>query len=336
MSFLDLPDTRSNQYYLLASSVIFYYDFALTLSQEYKFVWLRKLSAVDILVLALRYLTAASYLLILVLAFAPGIDMDECASSYRIPAILGIICQTLTAVFSVIRIVALYERARVILLATVPLAVLNVALSCVVVWRSGPIFFVSLSSQQFDDIPGASGFNEFQEPDNTPGTSSCYMTSNLDKETRLLFTLSYSVALIFDALIFILCVCRTVRMYQGSRWINTRFSLVSILLRDGCVLFAVLAASNLFILMEYVLGSGGESVLHLFVTSSGTTSEMTHALSAVLVPRMIFNLREAGTDVYEGTQEWHSRMERSMREMEFRVPTAIGEDCTNLSGHDDI
>ena len=36
---------------------------------------------------------------------------------------------------------------------------------------------------------------------------------------------------------------------------------------------------------------------------------------------MIFNLREAGTEVYEGTEEWRSRIERTTRNMNFRTVT---------------
>lgn len=34
-------------------------------------------------------------------------------------------------------------------------------------------------------------------------------------------------------------------------------------------------------------------------------------LSTILVSRMIFNLREAGTEIYEGTHEWRSRLEQA-------------------------
>ncbi len=38
---------------------------------------------------------------------------------------------------------------------------------------------------------------------------------------------------------------------------------------------------------------------------------------------MVFNLREAGTDIHEGTMEWHSRIDRetaTMQWQQFRVP----------------
>ncbi len=42
---------------------------------------------------------------------------------------------------------------------------------------------------------------------------------------------------------------------------------------------------------------------------------------------MIFNLREAGTEVHEGTKEWHSRIERetaTMQFQQFRIPKTTG------------
>ncbi len=44
---------------------------------------------------------------------------------------------------------------------------------------------------------------------------------------------------------------------------------------------------------------------------------------------MIFNLREAGTEVYEGTMEWRSRVEREVEAMRFRVPTTIRDDASD-------
>lgn len=38
---------------------------------------------------------------------------------------------------------------------------------------------------------------------------------------------------------------------------------------------------------------------------------------------MVFNLREAGTEVYEGTTEWHSRIEREVATMRYRIPPTI-------------
>ncbi len=45
---------------------------------------------------------------------------------------------------------------------------------------------------------------------------------------------------------------------------------------------------------------------------------------------MVFNLREVGTEVFEGTTEWRSRVERGVVTMRFRVPTAIRDDASDF------
>ncbi len=38
---------------------------------------------------------------------------------------------------------------------------------------------------------------------------------------------------------------------------------------------------------------------------------------------MIFNLREAGTEIYEGTRKWATRVYQSVRDMQIRIPSLI-------------
>jgi len=116
-------------------------------------------------------------------------------------------------------------------------------------------------------------------------------------------------------------------MYRARQQHRQYSSVVSILLRDGTILYAVLAISNIssFVLFMRFIDGTNKGINYgsfLFVVSSGTNSEMTHALSAILVSRMIFNLREAGTEAREGTMEWHSRMARESETMQFGDPKA--------------
>ncbi|KLO16171.1 hypothetical protein SCHPADRAFT_223901 [Schizopora paradoxa] len=106
-------------------------------------------------------------------------------------------------------------------------------------------------------------------------------------------------------------------MYRRKTIHGSHSSLASILLRDGSILYAILTISNISNFVLYMLFIEGtdttitriSSNFVAFVVSSGTNSEMTHALSAILVSRMVFNLREAGTELQESTSEWRSRIE---------------------------
>ncbi len=105
---LTVLSTNVDQYYLLASSgaiisftvfmrnerlgmiVLFYYDFALTLPQEIKHIWSSqswrqeikhiwssKLNVVNVLVISLRYITAFSYVPVLLVTFVDGVNKHD-------------------------------------------------------------------------------------------------------------------------------------------------------------------------------------------------------------------------------------------------------------------
>jgi len=173
----------------------------------------------------------------------------------------------------------------------------------------------------------------------------CFAQPNFDtNESPLLFNFSYIFIIIFDASIFLLAVGRMGRMYRAKELYMSHTSIVSILLRDSSILYAILAISNIssFVLLLLFIDGAASPTAHTaidpnsvaFVVSSGTNSEMTHALSAILVSRMVFNLREAGTEVYEGTKEWHSRIEREVESMQFRVPTTICDGPSDFGGNE--
>ncbi len=66
--------------------VIFYYDFALTMPQEIKHIWSSKFKLVNVLVIALRYVTVFGYIPELVLTFVSVINFGsgETVSTNRI------------------------------------------------------------------------------------------------------------------------------------------------------------------------------------------------------------------------------------------------------------
>ncbi|KLO16168.1 hypothetical protein SCHPADRAFT_938078 [Schizopora paradoxa] len=249
-----------NQYYILASSAVFYYDFILTLPQEFKNLWTSKLKAVNVIVIALRYITALGYVLVLMLAFAPVIDVKTLALGYT------------TMVSSEI-----------------------------------PVF--------------KEGIGEVI-------TTSCFAELLLgpNKSTKI-FKASYITTILFDTLVFVLAAIKTGRMYSVSKMYRATPSIVAVLLRDGSLLYAILTISNLtnFVLFEHFIDGTEVQVVRTtvgFVVSSGTNSELTHALSVIFISRMVFNLREVGTEVCEGTTQWRARIEPEFSTIQLHVPTS--------------
>jgi len=212
-------DDRTGRYYILASSVVLYYDFALTLPQEIKHIWFSKFSLMNVLLIALRYITAIGYTSALWLAFWPvpkeGLaTFTLCENLFKLPGISGILCQGLTSVFLIIRLFAIYDKKKWILYTTIPFGLLNIAL---------PIFgFADVTSQPVQ----ARNF----------GSSTCFGVP-FSGGSLLLYEMSYIVIILFDTLIFILSVAKMGRMYRETRSFHSESSFASILLRDGEFLF---------------------------------------------------------------------------------------------------
>jgi len=303
--------TMSNDvstYYILASSVVFWYDFVLTMPQEIKYIWSSKLNLMNSPVIVLRYITVLGYIPVFLLAFVPVTNSDACFRNGKWPGIIGIICQGLTLAFLIIRLFAIYDKRRWILYVTVPFGLLNIILSCLALGTSAVV-----------DVGGLVMTGETE----VATFISCFALPNFGtNESPLLFKISYISIILFDTFIFLLAIARMGKMYRAKRLHRPHSSIISILLRDGTILYAILAISNISSFVFFMLFiDGTEKGINfdyfLFVVSSGTNSEMTHVLSVILVSRMIFNLREAGTEVHEGTMEWHSRIERETATMQL-------------------
>jgi len=169
----------SNQYYILVSSAVFYYDFILTMPQEIKHIWSSKakLNLVNVLVIALRYITAFGYVPVLMLALSPADAFsteEKCDKFGKLPAIIGIICQGLTLVFLIIRLYAIFDKKSWILYATVPFGLLNVVLSILAIASEDEMSFVKLRNE-----PGV-------EEEDQIASFSCFATPNFARSGETL------------------------------------------------------------------------------------------------------------------------------------------------------
>jgi len=246
----------------------------------------------------------------------------------KLPAIIGIVCQSLTLVFLIVRLYAIFDKKQWILYAAVPFGLVNIVLSSLAVVSADAMTLIELIVDFGPNNP-ISFFNA--------NSFACFAAPNFLRGVSLFrFRMSYIAILFFDTLMFIMALIRIGRMYRPKQLNSSRSSIVSILLRDGSILYAVLTISNLFnfvIFMRFFDKVNDISVVShttfLFVVSSGTNSEITHALSAILVSRMIFNLRDVGTELYEGSAEWRSRVEREVASMRFHAPSTIHDGSTS-------
>ncbi|KLO16164.1 hypothetical protein SCHPADRAFT_223269 [Schizopora paradoxa] len=324
-----IPTYNISEYYVLASSVIFYYDFTLTMAQEIKYLWSSKPRLVNVLVLLLRYISALDYIIVIWSTFA---RMDKsllsttgegqlCREVGKVPGYIGAVCQGLTSVFLIIRLFAIMDKRRWILYLMVPFGVLNVLLSVVIIKTS-----VALEGSI--GAPADAGPSTLDKE-----TPACYLIPTKGH----LMVASYASIILFDSLVFALTIGKVgLGGFRFMRQIHrSHTSIASILLRDGILLYAVLAFVNSSCFILYLLAGsvdGGYLANPTgFVFNYGTNTELVHAISVIIVSRMVFNLREAGTDIHEGTMEWHSRLEREVTAMRFRVPSTQATRCGSSS-----
>jgi len=261
----------------------------------------------NVLLVTLRYNSVIGYASTIWLEFWPVPKEGHgafrlCENLIKLPGITGIICQGLTLVFLTIRLFAIYDKRKWILYATLPLGLLTIVLSI--------IGLADITSQP--DMVQNPGSNAL---------STCFGMP-FSGGSLLFYELFYIAYIVFDTLIFILSVLKMGRMYRAHRLFHSGSSFVNILIRDGSILYAMLTISNVFNFIVFMLATRGVEI------RVGTSNELTPAFCVILASRMIFNLREVGTEIYEGTEEWRSRVERSIQ---FRVPTSARENSTQDS-----
>jgi len=96
------------------------------------------MTLVNMLVIALRYITALGYVPVLVVTFAPVINsgLETCRRMGRLPGIIGVICQGIILAFLILRLFAIYDKKQWILYAALPFGLLNVVLSSLAIGKT--------------------------------------------------------------------------------------------------------------------------------------------------------------------------------------------------------
>lgn len=124
--------------------------------------------------------------------------------------------------FLVIRLFAIYDKRRWILYVTVPFGLLNIVLSSYAIVSASAGTSGALVSEKGAGVT----------------FSSCFTQPSFNNESPLLFKLSYVAIILFDTFIFVLAAARTGWMYRAKQLRRSHSSIVSILLRDGTMLYA--------------------------------------------------------------------------------------------------
>ncbi|KAF9525441.1 hypothetical protein CPB83DRAFT_859565 [Crepidotus variabilis] len=276
ITFDDFKTHHYNYYVNVISFTILYYDYYLTFPVEVERMWRRGTGfswAVGLFYLN-RYMALFGHIPVVVEYFwrtsspnKPRVSaICNLLQSYH--QYLAIVVQVIVAALLAIRIYALYERSRRVLIFVLVVIFTALGVGC---W--------SVVSQRRVIKP------EIYVP------VGCAITLNYDEAIHM--TIAWGGMFVFDLIIFSMTLYKSLVL---PRLRET--SLLSILMRDGAVYFACIVASNLANMLTFIYGTP-------FTRGVGTT--FTNVISSTMTSRLMLNLRHPGL-VSNMKQSIHPRL----------------------------
>jgi len=250
-----------NYYFHLVSYVILYYDYVLTLPMEIERFWtLRSFSWAAFFFFLNRYLAVLGHIFIILQTFWNTADLalksNICQRSHAFHPYLEVAVQAVVGVLLVMRVYALYDRSRWVIVLFLTLAVVDVGIGCWAIMSANPI---RLPQQDLAvSAPGCA------EP--------------LSHEQGIRLAIAWGGQLAFDVVVFFLTLYQSILIVRTSRR-----PLISTLLRDGVLYFAILTVVNLANILTFLLAAP---------LSKGVTSTFSNIISATMISRLMLNLRD--------------------------------------------
>jgi len=262
------PQVLPGIYIDIASFVILYYDYALSLSAEVERFWTqRRFSWASLFFYLNRYISLFGHVPIIMEQFWDVRTPNSTAicsilASYH--EYLAVTVQVIVGVLLIMRIYALYDRS---------LKVLLLFLACALaVFISG---IWSVFSEHSSD-----GATVHQQPTCIPP---------LGHSEAIRFAALWTALLALDLLVFGMTWYKAVTWYKvmSLSTSGVRRPLFHILLRDGTVYFGIMAIASLVnIISFFVLGDYGR----------GLVTTLANIISSTMMSRLMLNLRDPKLD----------------------------------------
>ncbi|KAF9479858.1 hypothetical protein BDN70DRAFT_878276, partial [Pholiota conissans] len=236
MSLLDYDglttarDIQVHDYlHVLAVSCLFY-DHAITFGQEIDYIWKRPKNRSSYWFFANRYLASVGNIAVTVLGFT-SLSIQSCKrySTFRQALLIG--NQVVVCILLTLRIYALYGCSLRILAYLI---------------GSGVVLLIASLWALFGQKSAPSG-----------GGSGCHVALSSGSAKRLAGT--WEALFIYDSIIFSLTILKTWKARRDHNITGISIPLISLMLRDGAVYFAVMALCNLANILTFYLAGDTSS-----------------------------------------------------------------------------
>ncbi|KAI0691646.1 hypothetical protein C8Q76DRAFT_803173 [Earliella scabrosa] len=246
-------------YRTLATICLLYYDYFLTLGDEVRLVWCRRLNLASVLYLAIRYtfLVLLTLTLFVTLPLSPTwvetLPRSRCQSLSNAYIVVQLVAFAAVSAFAALRIMALWSRN----------------------WVIGVFLFVL-------GLLNPTGIQQAR--------LSTYLDfTHLTVARMVTFPLAFSVlSIAYEVLCLLLTVGKTLSSYRLGRQAGIKTPLSSMLLRDGSLYFLVV---TLLALLDIIAALDRDGKV-----PGGVISTFSRVLTPVLATRFLAHLRDVDRD----------------------------------------
>ncbi|KAJ7479888.1 hypothetical protein FB451DRAFT_166016 [Mycena latifolia] len=259
---------QASKYYDVAVLVMLVYDYFLTLPLEIEQVWKRQAwSLPKVLFIMFRYLTPMFQLGSIMADQVTSWTTASCEQWIWWRIIVDEFLALATSVVLILRVYALFGRAKWVLAVMSSVIVMNIGVA-----------FWSFPASTSAPLP--------------PGVTGCYIgPKSLHDITSGRIASLFISLLIIDTLIFLLTA---LRVYQSKRSAGYATPLTEIIIRDGFLYFSVIFLVNLGNVVLIESTKIPEDLRPINV-------EFTPAITTIMVTRLFLNMRRQATaPVYNG------------------------------------
>ncbi|KAI0783220.1 hypothetical protein C8Q75DRAFT_784436 [Abortiporus biennis] len=257
----ELISINSYNYTQLSANLICLYDLLITFDLERERIWPLRLSTMKLLFLLNRYHRLPRLVLDGLLTYPPGEKFTNvtCNLGTILPGVIDLISFTITAVFSALRILAIWGYSRKAQFLCLIILAVGLTTPCFNIYRMTIIY--SLSYQI-----------------HLPHIAICQSGAKIsDEKIKILALLTRSFAVLCEFIVLIATWWKTYTVWMESKRIGFRAPITTLLLRDGKLMMVM---NVIAVILDCMHSPGGNQATAYFT-----------AFSSILISRMMLNLR---------------------------------------------
>ncbi|KAI1798334.1 hypothetical protein LXA43DRAFT_23672 [Ganoderma leucocontextum] len=238
----------------LASCVMLFYDITITFGDEVERIWKQRFTGATVLWFLNRYLSPLGYIVIIVSFHDPSWSKAACQHYVLYPEVLKVFTATTVGIIFILRLYAIYSKSKAVLYGFSALLLMELGIK---IWAFTDGVMLQLP----------------------PGLVGCILTGRSTPGDRIIYT--WVAELLFDSFVFFATLYRTIQLYRRTL-IGQALSLITVIMRDGIMYFAVIFVSNLVTVLIFVIAPPDLKVIN---------ASFSTLITSLMVSRLMLNLR---------------------------------------------